>query len=117
MAGAGAGLVSASPQRPVQPVGGLGGRLDDQGRKQVLDLLAGQRDEPRPCRPLGAFGQGGDHEEGVGEHRQGGPAIPRAPAADLMVVQTSKALASLEGLLDRPAPAGDPDQHGQRGGA
>ena len=39
MAGAGACPVSASPQRPTQPVGGIGDGPNDQGRKQVPDLV------------------------------------------------------------------------------
>ena len=65
----------------------------------------------------GCVGQGRDHEEGVGEHRQGDPAVPGPPAADLVLVQTDKALAGLEALFDSPAASGDPDQDGQRDGA
>ena len=39
MAGTGACPVSASPQRPTQPVGGIGDGPNDQGRKQVPDLV------------------------------------------------------------------------------
>jgi hypothetical protein len=38
VAGAGAGLVSASPPRPAQPVAGIAGGPGDQGGEQVLDL-------------------------------------------------------------------------------
>jgi hypothetical protein len=44
-AGAGAGLVSASPPRPAQPVGAVGNGGGDERGEQVLDLVAGQRDE------------------------------------------------------------------------
>src|SRR6266542_1954263 len=90
MAGTGAGLMSASPQRPAQPVGAITDRLSEQGS---------------------------DHQEGVGEHGKGDPAVPGAPAADLVLVQATQALAGLERLFDGPAPSGDPDQDGQRGGA
>ena len=103
MAGAGACLVSASPQRPAQPVGGIGDGLGGQGREQVLELVAGHRDQPRRGGVAGAFGQGRDHQKGVGEHRKGGPAVPGAPAADLMLVQATKALAGLEALFDLPS--------------
>src|SRR5215203_2219060 len=62
------------------------------------------------------FGQGRHHQEGVGEHRQGGPAVPRPPAAHLMLVQAAQALAGLKTLFHRPTPPGDFDQDGQRGG-
>ena len=42
--------------------------------EQVLDLVAGQPDSLGWWR-AGAVGQGGDHQEGVGEHGQGGPAV------------------------------------------
>jgi hypothetical protein len=84
-----------------------------QRREQVLDLVAGQRDQPGRRRVAGVVGQGGDHQEGVGNHGQGGPAVPGAPAADLMLVQAAKALAGLEAFFDGPAAPGDPDQHGQ----
>jgi hypothetical protein len=40
----------------------------DQGREQVLDLVAGQRDKPGRWRPAEAFGHGRHHQEGMGEH-------------------------------------------------
>jgi hypothetical protein len=36
----------------------------------------------------------------VGEHRQRGPAVPGAPAAQLVLVQADQALGGLEALLD-----------------
>jgi hypothetical protein len=63
---------------------------------------------------VSVFGHGRDHQEGVGEHGQGDPAIPGAPAADLVLVQANQALAGLEALLDGPAPPGDSHQRGQR---
>ena len=89
-------------------------RADSQCGEQVLDLVAGQPDQPGRRWVAGPFSAGGHHQEGVGEHGQGGPAVPRAPAADLVLVQTTKALAGLEALLHRPAPAGDLNQDGQR---
>ena len=35
---------------------------------------------------------GGDGQEGVGEHGQGGPAVPGGPAADLVLVEPDQAL-------------------------
>jgi len=43
------------------------------------------------------------HEEGVGEHGQGGPAVPAAPATNLMLIQADQALAGLEALLNQPS--------------
>ena len=103
MAGAGAGLLSASPQRPAQPVGGVSGGTGEQRGEQVLQLVAGQADQPGGWWVPGVVGQGGDHQEGVGKHGQGHPAVPGAPAADLMLVQAAQALASLEGLLNLPS--------------
>jgi len=80
--------------------GGVGDGLDDQGREQVLDLVAGQRDQPGRWWVADALEQGGHDQEGVGEHRQGGPAVPGASAADLMLVWADQALAGLEALLD-----------------
>jgi len=80
----------------------------------VLDLVAGQPDQLGWWWLAGAFEKGGHHQEGVGQHGKRDPAVPGAPAADLMLVQTRKALAGLEGLLDPPAPSGDLDQDGQR---
>ena len=51
----------------------------------------------------------------MGEHRQGDVSVPAVVAADLVLVQADLALGALEGLLDRPAGAGDPDQLAQRG--
>jgi hypothetical protein len=61
-----------------------------------------------------ALEQGGHDQEGVGEHGRGHPAVPAAPAADLVLLQASKALAGRDGLLDAPALAGDLGQAGQR---
>jgi hypothetical protein len=109
--------MSSSPQRPAPSVAGISDGDGNEGGEQVLDLVVGDRDQPGWCRVAGAFGQDGDDQEGVGKHGQRGLAVPGAPAVDLVLVQATQALASLEGLLDPPAPAGDVDQDGQRGGA
>src|SRR6266545_7706406 len=117
VAGTGACLMPASPDRPAQPVAAITGGTGQQCRGQVLDLVAGQRGQPRRWWVLGVSGQGGDDEEGVGEHGEGGPAVPGAPAADLVLVQATKALAGLEALLNGPAAPGNPGQHGKRDGS
>src|SRR5215211_7348064 len=88
-------------------------RCGDQGGEQVLNLVAGQRDEPQRWWVAGVLGDRGHHQEGVRQHGQGHPAVPRAPAADLMLVQAAQALAGLERLLYPPAGPGDPDQGDQ----
>jgi hypothetical protein len=98
-------------------VAAIAGGLDEQRGEQVLESVAGQPDQPGWWRVAGAVGSGQDHQEGVGDHAQGGPVVPGAPAADLVLVQAGKALAGVEGLLNGPAPPGDLDQDGQRGGA
>jgi hypothetical protein len=47
VAGTSAGLAPASPPRPARPVAGVSDRCGDEGGEQVLDLVAGQRDEPQ----------------------------------------------------------------------
>lgn len=83
--------------------------------EQAAELVDGQVDEVVGCRCVVAFDRGGDGEEGVGEHREGGPAVPGIPAADLVLVEPDQAFGRLEGLLDAPALSGDADQLGQRG--
>ena len=100
VAGAGAGLLSAPPHRPAQPVGGISGGSSQQRGEQVLGLVAGQPDQVGGWWVAGVAGQGRDHQEGVGHHGQGHPAVPGAPAADLVVVQSDQALAGLEALFD-----------------
>jgi hypothetical protein len=72
----------------------------------VLDLVAGEGDELGWYRVAGAFGQSDHDQEGVGKHRQRGPAVPGAPAADLMLVQAAQSLGGLERLLDPPTGSG-----------
>jgi len=74
----------------------------EQRREQVLDLVAGQADQPGWWWVTGAGGGREHHEEGVGEHGQGGPAVPGAPAAELVLVQADQAFAGLEALLNLP---------------
>jgi hypothetical protein len=95
----------------------ISGGTGHQRREQVLDLVAGQADQPGWWWVAGAVGGREHHEEGVGDHSQGGPAVPGAPAADLVLVQAAKALAGLEALFDGPAAPGDPHQGGQEHGA
>jgi arsenite methyltransferase len=47
-------------------------------------------------------------QEGIGQHGQGHPPVPGAPAADLVLVQAAQALAGLERLLHPPAGPGHP---------
>lgn len=61
-----------------------------------------------------AFDAGGDGEEGLGEHREGGPAVPRGPAPDLVLIKSGEALGGLEALFDAPALSGDADQRRHR---
>ena len=100
MAGAGACLMSASPHRPAQPVAQITGGPSKQCREQVLELVAGHRDQSRRVRVASAFGNGRHDQEGVCEHGKGGPAVPGPPAADLVLVQAAQALAGLEALFD-----------------
>jgi hypothetical protein len=60
-------------------------RLGQQRREQMLNLAAGQRDQPERCLLASVFGNGRHHQEGVGEQGQGGPAVRAAPAAHLML--------------------------------
>jgi hypothetical protein len=62
-------------------------RTGEQRREQVLGLVAGQPDQRGRRRVVGLFGNGGHHQEGVGEQGQGDPAVPGAPAAHLVFVQ------------------------------
>jgi hypothetical protein len=81
VAGAGAGLVSASPPRPAQPVGAVGDGGDDERGEQVLELVAGQRDEAQRWWVAGVLGGCGHHQERGRQQGQGHLAVPGAPAA------------------------------------
>ena len=50
----------------------------------------------------------------MGEHGQGGPAVPGVPAPDLVLIESDQAFGGLEGFLDAPALTGDGDQGAQR---
>jgi hypothetical protein len=78
-------------------------RPSHQCREQVLELVAGQRDQPGRRLLASAFGNGRHDQEGVGEHGQGDPPIPGAPAAHLMLIQPDQALAGLEAFLNLPS--------------
>src|SRR5215218_5644491 len=91
--------MSSSPQRPAPSVAGISDGTGHQRREQVLDLVARQADQPGWWWVAGAFGNRHHDQEGVGDHGQGGPAVPGAPAADLVLVQATKALAGLEALF------------------
>jgi hypothetical protein len=66
-------------------------RPADQGREQAGDLAAGKRDHPWWWGMLVAFGAR-DDQEGVGNHGQGHPPEPGAPAADLVLIQAAQPL-------------------------
>ena len=63
-----------------------------------------------------AFGCGGHGQEGVGEHGQGGPAVPGAPTADLVLIKSDQTFGCLKGFLDAPALSGHGHQGAQRDG-
>jgi hypothetical protein len=89
----------------------------DEAGEEAADLGDGERDQLAGLfsGPLFLAGRGaGGGEEGVGEHREGDVAVPAVPAADLVLVQADFSFGGLEGLLDRPAGAGDPHQLAQR---
>jgi hypothetical protein len=50
-----------------------------------------------------AFGGGGHGQECVGEHGQGAPAVPGAPAPNLEFIQADESFGGLEGFFDAPA--------------
>ena len=83
----------------------------------MTDFVDGQRDQR-----FGALGgsetftRGDDREQGVGEHDEGGVAVPGGPLADLVLVEADLAFAGLEALLDAPSGAGHPHERGQRDG-
>jgi hypothetical protein len=67
------------------------------------------------CRTCSVTATTTDHHQGrVGQHGQGHPPIPGAPAADLVLVQAAQPLAGLERLLHPPATPRDPHQGDQR---
>jgi hypothetical protein len=75
--------------------------------KQPAEFVDGDVDQPiRAC----SGDRGGDGEEGVGGDDQGRPAVPRFPAAVLILVQTQAGFRGLKRFLDAPATAGDGDE-------
>jgi hypothetical protein len=75
-----------------------------QGGEQVLELVAGQRDQPQRRWVAGVLGDRGHHQEHIRQHGQDHPPIPGAPAANLVLVQAAQPLA---GLQAPPPPASD----------
>src|SRR5690606_26575401 len=115
MAGQGTCLVLSAPPGPVQPVGGAADGAGDEFREQVADFVDSQRDQSLcPWWAVGVFARGDGGEDGVGEHGQGGVAVPGRPRADLVLVQADFVLAGAEALLDAPAGAGDLYECAQR---
>ena len=83
--------------------------------EESAKLVDGQRDQT--CHPglCVAFAGGGHGQEGMGEHGQGGPAVPGGPAPDLVLIKPGQSFGGLEGFLDAPALTGDGDE-GVQGG-
>src|SRR4051794_7698538 len=107
----GVALVLASPGGPVQPVGEVEGRAGDEFGEEVADFVECQRDQlSSTVWTVVSFARGDDGEDGVGEHREGGVAMPGVPGPDLVLVEADLALAGLEALLDAPAGSGDADE-------
>ena len=69
--------------------------------------MDGQRDHPCRCGPVSVRVGGEDGQQRVPDHRQQGPASPRGPTADLMLVEPGQALPGLETLLDDSAASSD----------
>jgi hypothetical protein len=61
----------------------------------MLEFVAGQRGQPGRGRVVGGFGDREHDEQRQRERGQGGPPIPGAPAADLMLIQATPAGAGL----------------------
>jgi hypothetical protein len=101
-------------QRPAQPVGQMAQRSGGQADEQVAVLVAGERDQLGRWWVADTLDESDDDQEGVGEHGQGHPAVPAAPAADLVLVQAAQSLAGLGRLLYPPAGSGNLDQGDQR---
>src|ERR1700741_5399117 len=53
----------------------------------------------------------------MGEHGQGGPAVPGPPAPPLVLIQSDQSFGGLERFFDAPALTGDGDQGAQRNGS
>ncbi len=83
---------------------------EQQGVEEASKFVDGQRDQTSGCGLSVAFGGGGHGQEGVGEHGQGGPAVPGGPAPDLVLIEPGEAFGGLEGFLDAPALPCDRDE-------
>ena len=71
----------------------------------------------RPAGVVGvAFDGTGDGQESMGEHGQGGPAMPGAPATHLVLIESDQAFGGLERFFDAPALTGHGHQRAQRDG-
>lgn len=114
MAGEGSLLMEPPPVRPAEPVGHVVARLRGERDEQALDLVAGQRDQAVRGGAAGVFVGKDYREEGVGEHREGDPAGPRAVAADLVLVESCQPFLGLEGLFHTPPRTSGFDQRSQR---
>lgn len=106
--------MAASPVGPAESVGDVVEGLDDECYEQVLNLVAGQWDQPVRSGVAGVFVGADDGEEGVGEHREGAPAGPGGVATDLVLIEPGQPFLGLEGLFHTPSGSGDPHQLGQR---
>jgi hypothetical protein len=111
----GSGFMAASSDGPSERVGAASAGFDDQDVEQVAKFVDGHSDQPGWVVTVAVTGGRGG-EEGVGEDRQGGPAVPGRPAAVLVLVQTEAGLRGLERFLDFPAASGDRDEGVQGGG-
>ncbi len=104
----GLGLVSSAPGRPGQQGGDgvVGG--EEHGVEEAAEFVDAQLDQPRRRGLVVAFDGGGHGEEGVGEHGQGGPAVPGGSASDLVLRSREGLLPPVElpaHQLTRPVPA------------
>jgi len=94
VAGAGDGLVPASPKGPVVDVvtvAAWGGQHG--GGQQVLQFGAAERDQfGRVVGGGVVLEQRGDDQEGVGGQGSGRPVVPRGPGADPSLVEAAGAL-------------------------
>lgn len=107
------GSVLVSPA-PVGPGEGVGQAVELSSGGQEESSCFGQGDGDEAGGGVRVSDGGGDvGEQGVGEHGQGGPAVPGVPAADLVLVEADVAFGGLEVLLDSPALSGHGDEVGE----
>ncbi len=85
--------------------------------EEASKLVDGQGDQALGGGCGIAFDRCGYGQEGMGEHGQGGPAVPGAPAPHLVLIQSDQSFGGLERFLDAPALTGDGDQGAQRNGS